>query len=64
MLAPDEHESSRNRVPPSDSYIRSFILKSAQQEKALHHICNNALRIVLTKFSLMISDSCCLILPW
>ncbi|CAA7401814.1 unnamed protein product [Spirodela intermedia] len=48
MLAPDEHESSRNRVPPSDSYIRSFILKSAQQEKALHHIC----------------DSCCLILPW
>ncbi|CAA6661354.1 unnamed protein product [Spirodela intermedia] len=29
--APDEHESGENRVPPG-----SFILRSAQQEEALH----------------------------
>ncbi|CAA6655927.1 unnamed protein product [Spirodela intermedia] len=43
--APDERESGGNKVPPDDSYesdyrrFRSFILKSAQQEEALHHIC-------------------------
>ncbi|CAA7401948.1 unnamed protein product [Spirodela intermedia] len=42
--APDERESGRNRVPPGDSYesdyrrFRSFILRSVQQEEALHRI--------------------------
>ncbi|CAA7392214.1 unnamed protein product [Spirodela intermedia] len=37
MSAPDEHELGKNRVPPDDSY--SFILRSVQQEEALHRIC-------------------------
>ncbi|CAA7394552.1 unnamed protein product [Spirodela intermedia] len=42
---PGERELSGNRVPPGDSYesdyrrFRSFILRSAQQEEALHRIC-------------------------
>ncbi|CAA6658080.1 unnamed protein product [Spirodela intermedia] len=36
--APGERESGGNRVPLGDSYIRSFILRSAQQEEALHRI--------------------------
>ncbi|CAA6664279.1 unnamed protein product [Spirodela intermedia] len=38
MSAPGEHESGGNRVPPGDSYIRSFILRCTQQEEALHRI--------------------------
>ncbi|CAA7407018.1 unnamed protein product [Spirodela intermedia] len=39
MSAPGERELGGNRVPPGDSCVRSFILRSAQQEEALHRIC-------------------------
>ncbi|CAA7405637.1 unnamed protein product [Spirodela intermedia] len=57
MSAPSERESGRNRVPPE-----SFILKSAQQEEALHRIWYALKSLVLHRLCTKVSNEYIVIL--